>query len=142
MTMITVRFPVNSVKLSKYGQRVAYLDQLTTGDPPTYDLHLANADGSGDVVYATGPLGFHGWGTDGEFFLYADPNPKIGQYGGGSTPLVGVTKLINASWADASHFGFQSKSGANFEFWVGEVGAPSTLIDSTPSGLISYDVTR
>jgi hypothetical protein len=144
MTMVTVAFPLNSATLSKNGARVAYLDQLTTGDPPTYDLHLANADGSGDVVYATGPLAFFGWGTDGEYFLYADadPNPKIGQYGGGSIPLASVTKLINASWADASHFGFQSKNGANFEFWVGEVGAPSTLIDSTTSGLISYDVTR
>lgn len=141
MTMVTVAFPLNSAPLSRDAERVAYLVQLSSGDPPIYDLHLANVDGSGDVVYATGPIAFHGWGTNGEYFLYsdADPNPKIGQYGAGSTPLASVTKVINASWADASHFFFQSKDGANFEFWLGEVGAPSTPIDSTTSGLISYD---
>jgi hypothetical protein len=141
MSMVTVAFPLNSTTLSKFAERVAYRVQITTGDPPIFDLHLANADGSGDVVYATGPISFHGWGTNGEYFLFADadPNPKVGQYGAGSTPLASVTKLINASWANPSQFLFQSKNGANFELWLGEVGSPSTLIDSTPSGLISYD---
>jgi hypothetical protein len=144
MTMATVSFPLDSATLSKNAERVAYLVQITSGDPPIYDLHLANADGSGDVVYATGPIGFDGWGTSGEYFLYsdADPNPKIGQYGGGSTPLASVTILINATWADNTHFGLQSKNGANFEFWVGQVGAPSTLIDSTTSGFINFDINR
>ena len=141
MSMVTKAFPLNSTSLSKNTERVAYQVQLTAGDPPIYDLHLANVDGSGDVTYATGPLDFYGWGTDGEYFIYsdADPNPKIGQYGGGSIPLASVTKLINGSWVDESRFFFQSKNGANFELWVGEVGGPSTLIDSTSMGLINYD---
>lgn len=141
MSMVTKAFPLNSTTLSKNTQRVAYLVQLTAGDPPIYDLHLANVDGSGDVTYATGPLDFYGWGTDGEYFLYtdADPNPKIGQYGGGSIPLASVTKLINASWVDESRFFYLSKNGANFEFWLGEVGAPGTLIDSSTTGMINYD---
>lgn len=142
MSMVTVAFPLNSTTLSKNAERVAYLVLITPGDPPVRDLHVTNADGSGDVTYATGPINFYGWGTNGEYFIYsdADPNPKIGQYGAGSTPLASVTKLINASWANASDFLFQSKNGANFELWFGEVGGPSTLIDSTTGGLIGYDI--
>lgn len=141
MSMVTVAFPLTTTTLSGNTERVAYLVEITPGAPPILDLHVANADGSGDVVYATGPLAFYGWGTDGVYFIYtdADPNPKIGQYGGGTIPLASVTKLIDAAWVDGSRFFFQSKNGANFELWLGEVGAPSALIDSTPGARISYD---
>ena len=144
MSTITVAFPLDSTTLSKDTSRVAYLVEITPGAPPTLDLHLANVDGSGDTVYATGPLGFFGWSTDGEYFIYSDaaPNPKIGQYGGGSIPLPSATKLIDVSWVDGSRFFFQSKNGANFEIRFGELGSPSIMIDSTPSNRISYDFTQ
>jgi hypothetical protein len=139
--MVTVAFPLNNTKLSGNTERVAYRVQLTAGDPPIHDLHVANVDGTGDVTYATGPIAFFGWATDGIYFIYtdADPNPKIGQYGGGSTPLASVTTLIDVDWVNPSRFLYQNKNGANFEFWLGEVGLPGTFIDSTPGFKIFYD---
>jgi hypothetical protein len=141
MSMIPVSFPLNSSQFSGNTERVAYLFEVTPGAPPILDLHLSNVDGSGDVVYATGPLGFYGWAADGGYFIYtdADPNPKIGQYGGGSIPLASVTKLINVKWVNNTMFLYQSKNGANFELWLGKVGLPSTFIDSTSSFMIQYD---
>lgn len=141
MTLNSVKFPLNSTTLSANTERVAYLVEITPGAPPTLELHLANVDGTGDMIYATGPLGFSSWSTDGVYFLYTDasPNPLIGEYGVGPSPLASVTQLVNASWVDETRFFFQSKNGANFELWLGEVGAPSTLLDSTSAGMIQYD---
>jgi hypothetical protein len=140
MSMITVAFPLTSSQLSGNTDRVGYLFTVTPGAPPIYDLHISNVDGSGDVTYATGPLGFYGIAADGGYFIYtdADPNPKIGQYGGGSIPLASVTKLINVKWVNNTQFLYQSKNGANFELYLGEVGLPSTFIDSTSSFMIQY----
>jgi len=141
MSMVTVSFPLNSSQFSGNTERVAYLFVVTPGAPPILDLHLSNVDGSGNVTYATGPLGFYGLAADGGYFIYtdADPNPKIGQYGGGSIPLASVTTLINVKWVNNTQFLYQSKNGANFELWLGEVGLPSTFIDSTSSFMIQYD---
>jgi hypothetical protein len=141
MSMVTVPFPLDNTKLSPNTDRVAYRVVVTTGDPPIQDLHVSNADGSGDTVYVTGPIAFFGWATDGVYFIYtdADPNPKIGQYGGGSIPLASVTTLIDVTWVSPNRFLYQSKNGANFEFWLGEVGAPGIFIDSTAGFKINYD---
>jgi len=141
MSMGTVAFPLTTTTLSANTERVAYLVKITPGDPPALELHVANADGSGDMIYASGPLVFYGWATNGVHFIYTDaaPNPKIGQYGAAPTTLASATTLINVKWVDETRFFYQGKNGANFEFWLGEVGAPSTLIDSTPGGRISYD---
>lgn len=141
MSMGTVAFPLTTTTLSANTERVAYLVEITPGSPPTLELHVSNVDGSGDMIYATGPLAFSGWATDGVYFIYkdADPNPKIGQYGVAPTTLASVTTLINVKWVDETRFLYQSKNGANFELWLGEAGAPSALIDSTPGGMISYD---
>jgi len=139
--MVPVPFFQSTPFLSGNTERVAYLVEITPGSPPNLELHLANIDGSGDMIYATGPLAFHAWGTNGHFFLYTDasPNPKIGEYGIAPNPLTGVSNLISASWVDETRFFFQQKNGSNYELWLGEVGAPSILIDSTPGGMINFD---
>lgn len=144
MGAVTVAFPLATTTLSANTERVAYLVKITPGDPPNLALHVANVDGSGDMIYATGPLAFKGWATNGVHFVYTDaaPNPKIGQYGVAPTTLASVTTLINAKWVDETRFFYQGKNGANFELWLGEVGGPSTLIDSTPGSMISYDFSK
>ena len=140
MTLNSVKFPLNSVKLSENTERVAYMEEITPGSPPHLGLHLSNVDGSGDMTYATGPLAFFGWATNGVHFIYTDasPNPLIGQYGVGPTPLASVTILTKASWVDETRFFFESKNGIHFELWLGEVGAPSILLNSG-NGRINFD---
>lgn len=140
MTLNTVSFPLDAVSLSANTERVAYMEEITPGSPPNLGLHLSNVDGSGDMTYATGPLKFYGWASNGVHFLYTDasPNPLIGQYGVGPTPLASVTQLIKASWVDETRFFFESKNGINFEFWLGEVGLPSILLNSG-NGRVNFD---
>ncbi len=141
MSMAAVPFFQHTPALSRDTSRVAYLVEITPGSPPVVELHLANADGSGDMIYATGDLRFFGWSADGEHFLYTDgtANPKIGEYGAAPTSLAGVTNLIKVEWIDANRFFFQDKPGADFRLWVGEIGLPPILLDSTPNGMFSID---
>lgn len=141
MAVNAVPFFFHVPAISGDSSRTAYLVEITPGSPPILELHLANVDGSGDTVYATGDLQFRGWSKDGLHFVYTDgsPNPKIGEYGVAPISLGAITNLIGLEWVDSSRFLFQNNNGTEFRLWMGEIGLPPVLIDSTPGDRIIFD---
>lgn len=141
MSLSPVPFFQQAVVLSADTSRAAYLVEITPGSPPLVELHVSGADGTGDMIYATGPLRFRGWAPDGVHFAYTDASGSlmIGEYGHAPASYVGVSNLIGVEWADPTRFFYQEKTDPDFKLWLGELGSPPVLIDSTPGGQIRYD---
>ncbi len=124
--------------------QVAYLSEVSPGPNPTVDLHIAQLDGSGDVVYASGPYTFAGWSPDNEHFIYTENGsyPRIGRLGDAPIDYTGVTLMIDPSWVDADRFLYLNRLSASWELWLGDLGAPASLLASTPGDRISYSFVR
>lgn len=144
MTMASVPFFHDAVRLSPDGNKLAYLVLITAGDPSIVELHITNADGSGDLIYDTGPLQFEAWSTDSEHFFYSQNghSPKIGRISYPSLDFTGVTLMLNIQWVDETHFLYLNRPSGSWELWLGELGAPGILIGSTTGNRIWYDFTR
>lgn len=144
MTMASVPFFHDAVRLSPDGNKLAYLVLITAGDPSIVELHITNADGSGDLIYDTGPLQFEAWSTDSEHFFYSQNGhfPKIGRISYPSLDYTGVTLMLNIKWVDETHFLYLNRPSGSWELWLGELGAPGILIGSTTGDRIWYDFTR
>jgi len=144
MTMASVPFFHDAVRLSPDGNKLAYLVLITAGDPSIVELHITNADGSGDLIYDTGPLQFEAWSTDSEHFFYSQNghSPKIGRISYPPLDFTGVTLMLNIQWLDETHFLYLNRPSGSWELWLGELGAPGILIGSTSGDRIWYDFTR
>ncbi len=144
MTLTTVPFFQEIAALSPDVNKVAYLTVITPGAPPIVELHVINADGSGDVIYDTGGFRFEAWSINGEHFFYTQNghNPKIGRIGYPPLDFTGVTLMVDVQWVDETHFLYLNRLSASWELWLGELGAPGILIDSTSGDRIWYDFVR
>ena len=69
-TITPVQFSFDSVSISPDTGNFSYPTLVTPGAPPIVDLHVANIDGSGDVIYDSGDRRFEAWSTDGENFIF------------------------------------------------------------------------
>ena len=143
-TVPTVPFFQNAIRFSPDTTQIVYFTEVTPGAPPVLDLHLANADGSGDVVYVSGDLRFHGWSTDGINFIYSNSGhtPRVGQLGDTPTFLPGISFLGGVSWVDETRFLYSNNPGAGWELWLRELGSPGTLLVSTTGDSIRYDFVK
>ena len=144
VTLTTMPFFQEIAALSPDLTKVAYLTVLTPGAPPVVELHIINADGSGDVIYDTGGFRFEIWSTDGEHFFYTQNGyyPKIGRIGYPPLDFTGATLMIDVQWVDETHFLYLNRPSGSWELWLGELGAPGILIGSTTGDRIWYDFTR
>ena len=124
--------------------QVAYLSMVTPGAPPIVDLHISNADGSGDVIYDSGDRRFEAWSSDGAQFIYTEAghNPRIGQVGSPPQNLTGITLMLNISWVDASRYLYINRLSGSWELWLREVGTPGILLASTTGDRLGYDFIR
>ncbi|MFQ5409166.1 MAG: TolB family protein [Anaerolineales bacterium] len=124
--------------------RFAYLHDAGGG---ANELHLADVDGSNDVVYVTGQLlKFHGWAPDSQRFAYSvgDSPPMLGQVGAAPLPLTDVTTQAGALvWVDDGKVLFVNISQP-VELRLGVVGGVSTVIDYFAAGdaLPQFDFTQ
>lgn len=132
----------NDYALSPNAQRVAYM-QPTGGDGRTWELHLANADGSGDTAYDTGQLNFEAWSPDGNHFIYSQQgeNPQIGQVGSAPQAIPGTTRIGGVEWVNSTQYLYTNRDSGARELWLGELGATNTLIDSTSGNGFNSDFT-
>lgn len=126
--------------------RVAYAMPVGIPTDNMRELHIANSDGSGDTIYATGEsLQFTGWLPNSTQFVFevngSGPlaGAHVGTVGGAYTTLsVDASLMTDISWPDATHFLCRWRSGPNWELrynLLGGVG--SALIDS--GNLWEYD---
>lgn len=140
-TITKVPFFHDAVHLSPNGEKIAYLTEVTPGAPPIVDLHIANADGSGDVIYNSGDRRFEAWSTDGEHFIFTEAGhyPKVGRLGDPPQDLLGITLMLDVSWVDETRFLYINRLSGSWEFWLRELGSPGVLLASTTGDNIRYD---
>jgi len=145
LTTITgVPFFHNAVTISPEMSKLAYLSMVTPGAPPIVDLHLANADGSGDIIYDSGDRYFEAWASDGEHFIFTEGgyNPKIGRMGDPPLVITGINQMVNINWVDETRYLYLNRLSGSWELWLRELGTPGLLIASSASDGIAYDFIR
>jgi hypothetical protein len=137
----SVPFFHSNVIISPDLNKISYLSMVTPGAPPIVDLHIANADGSGDVIYNSGDRYFEAWATDGEHFIFTEAgnNPKIGRVGDPPLDITGVTRMVNINWVDETRYLYLNRLSGSWELWLREMAIPGVLIASSASDGIGYD---
>ena len=123
---------------------------MLVGDPPENqrELHIANPDGSNDVLYDIGEsLEFMQWSPDSQHFLYAiNGGAREGVYWGtlDAQPELlkaGPQSMTDIQWLDRLRFAYLTSSGDQWELRVREVGGDDlAFIDTIPDSSPSYDV--
>ncbi|MBN1453410.1 MAG: hypothetical protein JW963_20510 [Anaerolineales bacterium] len=130
--------------------KVGYAKSVGEPDQNQRELHIANADGSGDFVVATGEgVEFWQWTPDGERFLYvihagAEQGAYLGQLSGGSTLIASIPTTLNQMrWVDASRFLYLQPNGNAWELRISDVdGQNHAFIDTVPDSVGSFDFTQ
>lgn len=141
MTFASVPFFHSAATISPDMNKIAYLSIVTPGAPPIVDLHISNADGSGNVIYNSGDRQFEAWSTDGDHFIFTEGGhfPKIGRVGDPPLDITGTTLMLNISWVDETRYLYLNRLSSRWELWLRDMGSPGILINSTPGDSIQYD---
>ena len=125
--------------LSPNLQRVAFIRKTSTQN--VYDLYLANADGSGQLVYATGGIQWQGWSPDSTHFVYSLGTPlnlQLGLDGGAATSIGSCNDL---RWRNNNAFFCLSGGMGAWTLMRGQIGGSLTALVSPAGDFISYDFT-
>jgi hypothetical protein len=123
--------------LSNNLNRLAFLRETAT--PNVYDLYLANADGSAQVIYANGDIQWKGWAPDGIHFVYSFGGPsnlQLGVDGGLPSPL---GSCINLHWFDETRFLCLSGSMGSWTLMQGGISIGLSPIVSPSGDFVSFD---
>lgn len=126
-----------SASLSPDLSRVAFTRQSTA--PGRQDLYLASADGTGEVLIATGDIQWFGWAPDGTHCAYSASAPAsltIGQVGGGSLTVGPGSDL---RWMTDSEFLYLAGSLGAWTLNRGTTAGGTTLLASPAGDFVSYD---
>ncbi len=143
-TVPTVPFFQEAVHISPDASKIAYLSIVTAGAPPIVDLHIANPDGSGDVLYDSGDRRFEAWSTDGEHFIFTEAGhyPKVGRIGDPAQDLLGITLMLNVTWVDETSFMYINRLSGSWELWLRELGSPGFLLAGSTGDRIPFDFVK
>lgn len=117
--------------------RVAFLRD--TAVPNVRELILANADGTGESVYATGEITWLGWAPYSSHFTFSFGTPmdiRLGTPGGGPVPLATGMRL---RWINATQFLYLSGSFGAWTLQRGEIGAAPVPLASPAGDFIAYE---
>ncbi|MDK1028896.1 MAG: hypothetical protein QGD96_06140 [Anaerolineae bacterium] len=131
-------------------EHIAYANSVGALSDNLRELHIANQDGSGDIVFITGDaLQFEGWAPDGLRFVYSiNAGAQRGIYlgnitGGVFTISTAPETLTQMRWVDNSRFIFFFKNGVVRELRISDQdGTRHAFIDTIPDSLTSYDFTQ
>jgi hypothetical protein len=124
------------VLLSPDHSRVAFRRETA---PNTYDLYIANRDGTGESLYASGDIQWQGWAPDSTHFVFSSGGPlnlQLGALGAAPAPLVNGTGL---RWINATDFLFLSGSFGAWTLQQGSTGAAAAPLDSPAGDFVSFD---
>ncbi|OGO46137.1 MAG: hypothetical protein A2Z30_01630 [Chloroflexi bacterium RBG_16_64_43] len=117
--------------------RVAFL--RATGTPNVHHLIVANSDGSGETIYATGQLGWLGWAPDGMHFIFSEGagnNIRLGGLGTAPAPLATGTRL---RWLNGSEFLYLSGSPGLWTLNRGTLGGGIEALATLAGDYTAYD---
>jgi hypothetical protein len=127
--------------------RVAYASPVGGQGSNRRDLHLANPDGTGDTVFASGDsVEFNQWTPDGTRFMYfitdsGYRNLKLGNVSGGASTIATVASdLRSVRWVDNSRFIYLFSKDNAWELRISDVdGTNHAFIDTLPDSFPGYD---
>jgi hypothetical protein len=130
--------------------KVGYAKSIGKPTENRRELHIANADGSGDSVVTTGEgVEFWQWTPDGARFMYAinggaEQGAYLGQLSGESTLIASIPTTLNRiRWVDASRFLYFQTNGNVWELRISDVdGQNHAFIDTIPDSVGSFDFTQ
>jgi hypothetical protein len=131
--------PTLSPDLSRIAFMRPYGEQIDN----TRELHIANADGSNDVVYISGGfLTFYNWARDGQRFVYNIDQgaTQLGQVGADPVPLSTEGLQGLPIWVDGTRFLILHRNGDQEELRLGTAGGSSILIAQTDGTLGPYSL--
>jgi dipeptidyl aminopeptidase/acylaminoacyl peptidase len=125
--------------------RVGYARPFGSPSDNLRELHLANADASGDTFFTSGEgVEFLGWLPDSTQFVFvmrgsdAMSGVHIGSLGSGYTTISSDPAMIrDIRWVDSTRFIYLWHSGDNWELRTSVLGGGGMLLDSGQIG--SYD---
>jgi hypothetical protein len=113
-----------------------------TATPNIRQLILANADGTGEMVYVTDDVQWAGWAPDSLHFVYGAGSPTslvLGQVGGAPAPIGSGTSL---RWISATEFLYLTGSYGSWSLVRGGIGGASTTLVSPAGDFVAFDVNR
>jgi len=130
--------------------KVGYAKSIGQPDQNQRELHIANADGSGDSVIATGEgAEFWHWTPDSTRYMYvinggAEQGAYLGQLSGESTLIASIPSTLNQMrWVDSSRFLYFQPNGNMWELRISDVdGQNHAFIDTIPDSIGSFDFTQ
>ncbi|MCC6147201.1 MAG: PD40 domain-containing protein [Anaerolineaceae bacterium] len=138
---INVNF-LTPVALSADQTRILYIgDGAVFGDNNT-EVHIANADGSGDSLFFAGEAGSPlTWSPDGLHFTFVISgayNTQIGQVGGSHANLSDTGMAAAVRWLDNSTYLFLNRTAAGWEIRRATIGSPSSALVYPPGDPAAY----
>ncbi len=134
----------------KYSPDLAHIAYLKLVDDPADDrreLHIADSNGSGDIVYDTATLlQFQRWAPDSNHFVFSIEDRgayQIGEIGGNFEPLTDFpTGLQNLRWINPQSYLVLRNNNGVIEIRLNTLSGESSLIDTMGGPLPSYDFAR
>ncbi len=117
--------------------RVAFLRE--TGTPNVHNLIIANADGSGETIYATGQLGWLGWAPDGMHFIFSQGAGNTIRLGGLGTAPAALVTGTRLRWLNGSEFLYLSGSPGLWTLNRGTIGGGSAALATLAGDYPTFD---
>jgi Tol biopolymer transport system component len=120
-------------RLSPDLNRMMYITPVSAATPT---LHIASADGSQNIPYASDARTVESWSPDGSYFLFTAGERSqmfLGQEGQDPAPLTEFDAVMSVRWIDPQHFIFVHPGDAGFEMRIGQVRGQSVAIDTLQS---------
>jgi hypothetical protein len=140
--VLTQPFFMGGVQFAPDLNHIAYTRLPDPNDYLNAELVIANADGSEEMVYATGNLFFNAWAPDSQQFIFEDnmlQETYLGSIGSDYTLLTDVPYALNVTWLDATRFLFTVQTETTWQLRLGTPGQPSISLLDLPDGLVRYD---
>ena len=144
--ILAIPFAWPDTAISPDLSRVGYVTPVGIPTDNLRELHLANADATGDTVYISGESAeFIGWLPNSTQFVFVvrgsgvTRGTHVGSVGGGYTTLSTGPSLMHAiTWVDSTHFLYLWNNSGTWELRYNELGGVgSTLLDA--GQIWSYD---
>ncbi|MCP4142855.1 MAG: hypothetical protein GY755_21645 [Chloroflexi bacterium] len=151
-TMLAVPFDWPNNAFSPDMSFTAYIKSIGEPTENQRELHIAYADGSGDIIFASGTsLQFRGWSPDATRFIYAsnsvdDTGLYLGSISGEvSTISSSHNTMRYVDWVDNARiiFIYDNQNTGASEFRISDQGGTNhAFIDTLSDNFISYDFTQ
>ena len=130
--------------------KVGYAKSIGEPTENRRELHIANADGSGDILFATGEgVEFWHWTPDGTRFMFAihggaDRGAYVGELAGGPSLIASIPTTLNQMrWVDPSRFLYFQPNGNVWELRISHTGGTNhAFIDTISDSFGSFDFTQ